>query len=309
MSAYLEKDLITVYVTNKCNLSCIYCDRERLDKQKRESELSFDSLQNIMSAARQEGYSRIKFSSEWGEPLIREDLEDLISVASKLHFEDISLSTNGTMLMKRVESLRSAGLHRLCASLDTLDSGIYKQITGRDMFEQVVTGIETASKVFEGALKINMVVLAGVNDREIEAMLRWAFDRHITLQLIELVGDPPSLFDKYFFDLDPVVDNLSIEATLFAQDRLDKRTTLITKRGRVEIRQSRKWPDQYYTGERMVIHPDGEIGFWLYQHTAMRAVDNGVDKIRKGIKEAKSMGINPREVEYAAKFGIRKCVS
>lgn len=309
MSVDLEEDLVTIYATNKCNLSCIYCRGAKLKEKRMESEISSDTLRNIMAAARQEGYSRIKFSSEWGEPLIRSDLENLIANAKRLRFRDISLSTNGTMLANRVESLRKAGLHRLCVSLDTLDRPSYEKITGQDLQDDVVGGIEAASNVFNGALKVNMVVLAGVNDSEIDAMLRWTFGRRITLQLIELVGDPPSLMDRYHLDLAPVIRRLSKEASLIAQNKLDKRTTLITRKGRIEIRQSKRWPDQYHSKERMLIHPDGEIGFWLNRHTERKATAKSVKRLREEIREAGLLGVNPTEVKVMADFGCISMVS
>ena len=115
-------------------------------------ELSAEQFACILSSARQEGYSRVKFSSEWGEPLMRKDIEQMVASARDLGYEDISLGTNGKHLLGRARGLRDAGLHRVCISLDTLKPSVYQQITGQDVFNQVRAAVEECAVVFDKAV-------------------------------------------------------------------------------------------------------------------------------------------------------------
>jgi len=308
----LQTPLLTIYVTNRCNLACMYCMRNgTCGNRSADHEIDAASLKSIMTIAKDEGYVRVKFSSEWGEPLMRSDIEKLVEHANKLAFTDISLSTNGTLLRGRAESLRKAGLHRLCVSLDTLKPTAYKKIVGQDAFDEVLAGIDEAVTVFGTTTKVNMVVVNGVNTSEIKQMLSWTGRKCIILQMIEVVGKD-QIEAGLFFDLDLVVESLSNSAALVSVDKLEKVTTIIGTNFRAQARQSRKWPKLFYRNERMVVHPDGEIGFWLYQHTKHYAIsDERPNKtaILSQLQKARSLAMNPSETRALAKYGNRKMVS
>jgi molybdenum cofactor biosynthesis enzyme MoaA len=308
----LQAPLLTIYVTNRCNLSCMYCMRNgTCGNQSTDHEIDAASLKNIMAVAKEEGYVRVKFSSEWGEPLLRSDIEELIEHANKLAFTDISMSTNGTLLRDRVATLHKAGLHRLCVSLDTLKPTVYKKIVGQDAFDDVIAGIEEAVSIFGAKIKVNMVVINNVNTSEIKQMLSWTGQKGIILQMIEVVGKD-QIEAGLFCDLDPVVELLSNKASLVSVDKLEKVTTIIGTNFRAQARQSRKWPKMFYRNERMVLHPDGEIGFWLYQHTKHYAISNARPNktaILSQLKKTKSLAMNPSETRTLAKYGNRKMVS
>lgn len=310
MASKLEKPLLNVYMTNRCMLDCAYCGRSSASKKELEAEMPKSTLLNLIQTARNEGYPRIKFSSRFGEPLMRDDLEDLVRAAVEQKYEDISLSTNGVLLKKRAMSLRDAGLHRMCVSLDTLSADRFKEITGKDMLAQVQEGIELAAELFPGNVKINVVVVAGVTDAEIDDIIQWAFSRNVVPQFIEIVGSPiPSTFDKYHFSLENVVSRLSENALLVAHDRIDKRTTIVLPDGTIEFRRSKLWPRQNYTWERAIVHSDGQLGIYYNERPGIMLDSGKPNEIKAAIQALKEVNVSAKQVDLVAALGSRPCVS
>lgn len=310
MASSLEKPLLNVYVTNRCILDCVYCCRSSATKHELEAEPQKDVLLAVIKAARREGYPRIKFSSMYGEPLMRDDLEDLVRAAADQKYEDISLSTNGVFLKKRAKGLLEAGLHRMCVSLDTLSPDRFKSITGKDMFDQVRDGIEHAAKLFPGNVKINVVVVGGTTETEIDDIIKWSFDRNIVPQFIEVVGSPmPAIFDKYHFSLENVVSRLSEDALLVSHDRLDKRTTIILPNGKIEFRRSKAWPKQQYTWERAIVHSDGQLGIYYNERPGIDLGSGRATEVKAAIQALKKVEVSVTQLNLTAAVGNRRMVS
>lgn len=196
-------------ITNRCNLNCIYCHNE--GDQGSTGEMSVETIVNIVKAAAEFGVDRLKISG--GEPLIRNDLEEIISSLPLLR--DISLTTNGTLLKGRAKSLKGAGLNRVNVSLDTLDPGKFRMITNckRDILPKVLEGIDEAVRVGLTPVKINMVLLKDINEAEIEKMLEFtkAYHGDVILQLIELMNFRDAA--PYHVDADQVEQELLQHAT------------------------------------------------------------------------------------------------
>ncbi len=130
------------------------------------------------------GINKIKITG--GEPLTRPDTVPIIEKIARIPFlDDISLTTNGVLLKFLAEDLRRAGLKRINISLDTLDRRKYKKITGADRFYDVIEGIEKALRLDFSAVKINVVVMRGINDGEIRNFLEWAEEKKLILRFIE----------------------------------------------------------------------------------------------------------------------------
>jgi cyclic pyranopterin phosphate synthase len=166
-----------------------------------------------------EGVTKVKFSG--GEPLLRKDIRKVIEALPP--FEDISMTTNGQLLSERIDDVE--GLDRINVSVDTLNAAIYKKLTGGKI-ENVLRGIDAALEADLTPVKLNMVVMDGINDREIGEMIRFVQGKEMVLQLIELMD---------FKDRSLRGSNLSvIESTL---DGLSNRTTANTlhNRKRFEI--------------------------------------------------------------------------
>ncbi len=173
---------LRISLTSRCNLSCIYCHAE--GEKNPESEMSADEIIAIMQTAAKFGIRNIKFTG--GEPLIRPDILQIIRAVPK--GIEASITTNGILLADMAADLKAAGLRRVNVSLDSLNPETYKKITGSDRLGEVLAGIDAALKVGLTPVKLNMVVLEGINDNEIDDFLAYVRNNHnLVLQLIELM--------------------------------------------------------------------------------------------------------------------------
>ena len=201
---------IRISLTQSCNLNCIYCHAE--GEKNPEQELSAEQIAEILRVARSFGIRSVKFTG--GEPLMRADLADIIrSVPSGM---EVSLTTNATLLADRAQELKEAGLNRVNVSLDTMDPERYEQITGSPMLGEALAGIDAALKAGLTPVKINMVVLSGINEDEIDRFIDFVRDNpNLVLQLIELMD---------FRDCDHHGDVKGIENRIAAMaDRVETR--------------------------------------------------------------------------------------
>ena len=174
---------LRVSLTPKCNLSCIYCHRE--GEKAPGDPISAAEIAEILRVAAGFGIRSVKFTG--GEPMLRPDLIEIIkSVPTGM---ESSLTTNGTLLAGLAADLKQAGLRRVNVSIDSLDPAIYKKITGTDRLSDVLEGIDAAIATGLTPVKLNMVVLKGINDHEIEDFLAYVRgNRDLVLQLIELMN-------------------------------------------------------------------------------------------------------------------------
>jgi len=173
---------IRISLTPRCNLKCIYCHRE--GEVKPEKELSKEEIAEILRVAAKFGIRSVKFTG--GEPLLRKDIIDIIrSVPPGM---ESSMTTNGTLLAQYADGLKAAGMKRVNVSLDSINPETYKKITGHDDLDKVLEGITAALVAGLTPIKINMVVLKGINDHEIDDFLAYIRgNRDLILQLIELM--------------------------------------------------------------------------------------------------------------------------
>jgi cyclic pyranopterin phosphate synthase len=157
-------------VTDRCNLRCQYCMPEPdYVWLPRETLLSFEEIRAVVDAFAELGVDRVRLTG--GEPLLRKNLESLIaSLAARPAIRDLALTTNGVLLAPQARALVEAGLHRITVSLDTLDRRRFEQLTRFDNLRAVLAGIDAAAAHFDG-LKIDTVVMRGVNDEEMVALL------------------------------------------------------------------------------------------------------------------------------------------
>ncbi len=174
---------LRISLTPACNLACIYCHRE--GEKKPGSAISAAEIAEILRVGAKFGIRSVKFTG--GEPLLREDLIDIIrSVPASM---ESSLTTNGTLLAGLAQDLKSAGLRRVNVSLDSLNRETYKKITGVDRLDDVLAGIKAALDAGLTPIKLNMVVMKGVNDTEVDDFLAFVRgNRNLVLQLIELMN-------------------------------------------------------------------------------------------------------------------------
>ena len=172
-------------VTDRCNLRCQYCMPEQdYVWLPRENLLTFEEIGAIVDAFTPLGVDRVRLTG--GEPLLRRDLPVLIeSLAARPTIADLALTTNGVLLRGQAAALRAAGLHRITVSLDTLDSERFRELTRTDDLAKVLDGIDAAAAAGFTSLKLDTVVIRGVNDEELVPLLEYAKGRGAELRFIE----------------------------------------------------------------------------------------------------------------------------
>ena len=160
-------------VTDRCNLRCSYCMPEPdYVWLPREDILNFEEIERLVDVFTGLGVDKVRLTG--GEPLLRRDLTDLVaSLARRTAIRDLAMTTNGVLLATHARALQQAGLHRLTVSLDTLQPQRFRDLTRYDELDRVLEGIAAASPLFPG-LKLDTVVIRGVNDDEIADLLEFA---------------------------------------------------------------------------------------------------------------------------------------
>ena len=175
---------LRISVTDRCNLRCRYCMPETdYAWLPRESVLSFEEIEILADVFADLGVDRVRITG--GEPLLRRDLPALIErLAARPAVRDLALTTNGVLLERHAGALRRAGLHRLTVSLDTLVPERFDALTRFDSHAAVLAGIDAAAAEFH-TLKIDTVVMRGVNDDELVPLLEYSRGRGAELRFIE----------------------------------------------------------------------------------------------------------------------------
>lgn len=184
---------LRVSVTDRCNFRCVYCMPKSVFNKEykflpRKELLSFEEITRVVKTAAQFGVSKVRLTG--GEPLIRNDLEQLVEwIANVDGITDISLTTNASLLTKkRAASLHSAGLQRLNVSLDAIDDETFKRVNDVDIgVQSVLDGIENASDAGFESIKVNMVVKKGLNDHSILPMAEFFHGTGQILRFIEFM--------------------------------------------------------------------------------------------------------------------------
>ena len=199
-------EYVRVSVTDRCDLRCTYClPPGHDDFIEPEQWLMFDEIERVVRAFTELGIYRVRLTG--GEPLTRHHLPQLAARLSALpHLEDLSLSTNGVQLRKQAGALHDAGVKRINVSLDSLQPARFATITGGGKLNKVLDGLATASAAGLHPVKINMVVMNGVNDDEVEDMVQYCIEHDFTLRLIETMpmGDTGRSASGHYLDLEVV---------------------------------------------------------------------------------------------------------
>ena len=203
-------------VTSKCNYKCIYCDKEGFIPKT--TELTAEEITKLCQIlAEVLKVTRIKFTG--GEPLCRDDIVQIIRNVSELNlYKDISLTTNGYYLYEKAEDLYKAGLNRINVSLSSLKNEMYKELNRSDSLNKVLKGLEKAKEVGLNPIKLNFVILKGLNDNELNDMIEFCSKTGYILQLIELhkasesVGEKLGFYEKYHLDLKPIIKEFEKKA-------------------------------------------------------------------------------------------------
>ena len=208
-------DYIRLSVTDRCDLRCFYCMPKGFkDFEEPADWLTFDEIERVIRCFTELGTRRVRITG--GEPLVRKNLPELARRLADLDtLADLSLSTNATRLAKHAGALAEAGVGRINVSLDTLRPDRFRQIT-QGKFEKVYDGLMAARAAGLDPIKINMVVMKGINDDEVGDMVEFCIENGFTLRFIETmpVGDTGRSATDHYVDLQQVRKQLEQQYSL-----------------------------------------------------------------------------------------------
>ncbi len=203
-------EYVRLSVTDRCDLRCSYClPKGFKDFDEPDHWLTFDEVERVIGIFGNLGVKRIRLTG--GEPLVRKDMSNLaVRLSALAGIEDLSLSTNATRLDKHAIELKAAGISRINVSLDTLRPQRFKQIT-QGKLDKVMAGLMAAKQAGFRPIKINMVVMAGVNDDEVEDMVEFCIEHDFTLRFIETMplGDTGRSASSHYVDLQTIKQRLA----------------------------------------------------------------------------------------------------
>ncbi|GAB6142592.1 GTP 3',8-cyclase MoaA [Desulfocicer niacini] len=176
---------LRISVTDRCNLACQYCvPKKNFSFVTHQDVARYEEILTIVQAATELGITKIRITG--GEPLVRRGLFDFVRRLNDMPgIEDIAITTNGVLLESQLDNLMASGLTRLNISLDTMDPGIFRQITGKDLHAKVWQGIMAAHERGISPIKLNMVPLRGINENDIEKMAKLIFKYPFHVRFIE----------------------------------------------------------------------------------------------------------------------------
>ena len=277
---------IRISVTQRCNLSCFYCHMEGERLQTNPTEMAPQEIERIVEVAASFGVDNVKLTG--GEPLLRKDIKEIVKRISGVPgIIEVSMTTNGTLLEGAAGQLKEAGLTRVNVSLDTVKPETYRMITGFDLLDAVISGIREAVEVGLSPVKVNMVLMKGVNDDQVWEMVDFARENNLILQLIELEASKENLNEVYMrrhLDLAEIENELNRRAEKVIVREMHHRRKYLLREG-VEVEVVRPMHNTEFCQycNRLRVTSDGKLKPCLFRD------DNLVDilgPIRRGAKEA-----------------------
>ncbi len=259
---------LRISLTQRCNHSCFFCHSE--GEESADTEMAPAEIERLVQMAVNHGVTRVKLTG--GEPLLRDDIFEIIHRISPL-VQDLSLTTNGTLLESMALDLKKAGLNRVNVSLHSLDSKTFREVTGSTSLPSVKRGIAKAVEVGLTPLKINMTLLKTLNESEISSMLEFAAETGAVLQLIELQDvptDPVNSLGAYRADLTPLEKHFEEIAKEVVQRNLHgrKHYTIQLTQGTVIVEIIRSMRNSNFCRfcTRLRVTSDGKLKPCLYRN-------------------------------------------
>lgn len=201
-------DYLRISVTDRCNLRCVYCmPEEGMQFEPEERLLTFEEIAAVVKVLAAYGVRKLRLTG--GEPLVRKNLEQLVAkLAAIPGIEDIALTTNGIFFAPKAEAFRAAGLTRINISLDSLKADRFRLITRGGDIRKVLGSLEAAERVGLQPIKLNVVLMKGLNDDEIGDFLRLTLERDIQVRFIEYmpIGHDGHDWKSRYIPLSAVLD-------------------------------------------------------------------------------------------------------
>jgi len=277
---------LRIVVDSVCNYRCLFCHFEGQSKFLGR-ELSAEDIGFTASVAKELGVDDFKITG--GEPLLRRDIVKVVDEINKVNPKDLSMTTNGYLLDVYAKDLLEHGLNRLNISLHSLDRGKYRFITGVDALDKVLDNIDYVSNLGFKQIKLNMVVLRGLNTDEIPMMIRFAAKYGFVLQLIELMpmGDGFPIFARYYDDLSDIISWLNKHGKLIGTRKdLHNRPLYEVDGVRVEIVKNYNNPTFCAGCTTMRLTSDGKLKTCLYKEPVVDLWPYIKNRDREGLKKA-----------------------
>jgi cyclic pyranopterin phosphate synthase len=252
---------LRISVTQRCNLNCIYCHREgQTPVNAFPPEMSSNEIIQLTRIALSLGISRVKLTG--GEPLLRPDILQIVKGIAELRgLRDLSMTTNGNLLAPKAGHLRKNGLTRVNVNLPTLNPRTYQELNGGDL-KYVVESVRAAVNAGLNPVKLNMLILRGVNDGEIPRMIRFAKESGTILQLIELepINVEPSFYSRYHEPLNAVEADLEARALRVKTRRnMQNRRVYFLPEAKVEVIRSTENTEFCSRCTRLRVTSDGKL--------------------------------------------------
>lgn len=205
-------DSIRISLTQSCNFNCFFCHREG-EVNPYEREMSVDEISRIARIAYGLGVRKIKLTG--GEPLVRSDIVEIVSSIARIgSLEDLAVTTNGFFLSELAHQLKKVGLMRVNISLPSLKPNVFKYVTGFDSLREVLNSVKAALEVGLVPVKLNMVLLKGINEDEVWDMVEFSGRIGAILQIIELepINMDLKLYEGLHVDPSPIEEALRCKA-------------------------------------------------------------------------------------------------
>ena len=269
-------DSLRISLTQKCNLKCPYCHKEgQADSEK---EISLAEIDKLAVAARNLGIDRVKLTG--GEPLLRKDVVEIVSALKKRGFSDISMVTNGVLLEKYARQLKDAGLGRVNIGCDSAEMNFLKN--QKDMS----AGLAAAKEAGLSPIKLNMIVMKGLNVHEIPKMMDFARENGAILQLIELINfgsaEDNDFYKRHYYSLEEIEVGLQEKAVSIKERHMQNRKQYDLGDLKVEV--VRPFHNSFCENcTRVRVTPDGKVKPCLMRNDNLVIFENE-DSLRKAIR-------------------------
>lgn len=211
---------IRVSVTPRCNLHCLYCHPLGWEQSEPPGTISVEDTRHFLQAMQLLGLESVRFTG--GEPLVRKELPQMIAVASELGIPDIAITTNGLLFKRKAKELLSAGLKRINLSMDAVTPEVFRSMTRGGQVEKVWEAIETAWELGMHPVKINAVMIRGMNEQEVIPLAALSLDKPLEVRFLEymhLDNSNPELYHARF--ISGAETRTKIEAHFGPLERVD----------------------------------------------------------------------------------------
>ncbi|WP_038246780.1 GTP 3',8-cyclase MoaA [Ghiorsea bivora] len=296
---------LRISVTDRCNMRCDYCrpSADAYQAEPRSHILSFEEITRIVRVAASLGVNKVRITG--GEPLVRKDLSTLIAqIAAIDGITDLAMTSNATYLAKYAQALKDAGLSRINISLDTLNPLRFKKLTGSEL-QPVLDGIQAASDAGLFPLKLNTVLMKGINENEVPSLIDFATEIGATIRFIELMPMKQGMdWDKHYIGIDEILQRDDVQARVDISPMQTGNTAaryLPLKDGRGEVGFIMPMSERFCEGcNRLRLTSDGGLRSCLPADKQM----NIRDVIRAGGSDADIRGVFLRSALIKPEIGI-----